>query len=360
MLKSEKLQIVIGGSVIGLIGALMVFEGNPKNMGFCIACFIRDIAGALGLHTAKAVQYMRPEIFGIVLGSFAASRIHNEFSARGGSAVITRFILGIAAMVGSLMFLGCPLRMVLRLAGGDLNAVMGLIGFVCGTGIGIFFLNHGYSLGRTYKQPTLAGTSFSILQLVLLAILLFVPEWLMFTQKGAGPGGSHAALTVSLGAGLLVGYLAQRIRLCMVGGIRDFILFRDDKLLLGFVAVFISCLIGNVVLESLTGTNYFKLGFSGQSIAHTDGLWNYLGMLLTGLACVLLGGCPLRQLILAGEGNSDSAVTVFGLTFGAALAHRFGLASSAAGATANGKLAVSLLLAIIILFAVYNAFIRRK
>ena len=43
-----------------------------------------------------------------------------------------------------------------------------------------------------------------------------------------------------------------------------------------------------------------------------------MGMLLVGFGCVLLGGCPLRQLVLSGEGNSDSAVTVLGLIVGAA------------------------------------------
>ena len=63
-------------------------------------------------------------------------------------------------------------------------------------------------------------------------------------------------------------------------------------------------------------------------------------MALAGFGCVLLGGCPLRQLVLAGEGNTDSAVTVFGLMVGAAIAHNFGLASSGEGPTANGKIAV--------------------
>ena len=65
-------------------------------------------------------------------------------------------------------------------------------------------------------------------------------------------------------------------------------------------------------------------------------------MALAGWGSVLLGGCPLRQLILAGEGNSDSAVTVAGFVTGAALAHNFGLASSAKGPTANGQIAVAL------------------
>ena len=54
----------------------------------------------------------------------------------------------------------------------------------------------------------------------------------------------------------------------------------------------------------------------------------------------MLGGCPLRQLVLAGEGNTDSALTVVGLLLGAAFAHNFGLASSGAGPTDNGKIAV--------------------
>ncbi|HKM05045.1 MAG TPA: YedE-related selenium metabolism membrane protein, partial [Lachnospiraceae bacterium] len=85
---------------------------------------------------------------------------------------------------------------------------------------------------------------------------------------------------------------------------------------------------------------YFNLGFVDQPIAHTDGLWNFLGMSVVGWGSVLLGGCPLRQLILSGEGNTDSVVTVMGMLVGAAIAHNFGLASSGAGVTANGKIAV--------------------
>ena len=66
----EKLQIIIAGLLIGVVAAVLVLLGNPANMGFCIACFIRDTAGALVLHRAAAVQYLRPEIIGIILGSF--------------------------------------------------------------------------------------------------------------------------------------------------------------------------------------------------------------------------------------------------------------------------------------------------
>ena len=51
-------------------------------------------------------------------------------------------------------------------------------------------------------------------------------------------------------------------------------------------------------------------------------------MYAVGFAAVLAGGCPLRQLILAGQGSSDSAVTVAGMFVGAALCHNLGLAAS--------------------------------
>lgn len=69
-LKKEKNTIILAGIIIGIIASLLVFFGNPANMGFCIACFLRDTSGALGLHSAAAVQYIRPEIIGLVLGSF--------------------------------------------------------------------------------------------------------------------------------------------------------------------------------------------------------------------------------------------------------------------------------------------------
>ena len=144
-MKNEKGTIVLAGGVIGLIAAILVFFGNPANMGFCIACFLRDTTGALGLHSAAAVQYIRPEIIGLVLGACIISLAKKEFSPRGGSAPVTRFTLGAFVMIGCLMFLGCPFRMILRLAGGDGNALFGLVGFVAGILTGTVFLKKGYT-----------------------------------------------------------------------------------------------------------------------------------------------------------------------------------------------------------------------
>lgn len=342
----SKKAIIAAGGIIGIIAAMLVYMGNPANMGFCIACFIRDTAGALGLHRARVVQYIRPEIIGVVFGAFLAAFAKKEFAPKGGSSPFTRFVLGFTVMIGALMFLGCPLRMVLRLAGGDLNAVVGLVGFAVGIVVGIFFLNKGFSLKRVYKLNKPEGLLFPAVNAGLLVLLLSAPAFIFFSKEG--PGAAHAPIIMSLTAGLVVGALAQRTRLCMVGGIRDLLLFRDSYLILGFISIFVFAAAANLILGN------FNLGFVKQPVAHSDGLWNFLGMALAGWGSVLLGGCPLRQLILSAEGNVDSVITVLGMLVGSAFAHNFALASSPAGPTDAGKIAVLLGFAVVLLIAWSN------
>ena len=152
----------------------------------------------------------------------------------------------------------------------------------------------------------------------------------------------HAPVLMALAAGVLVGVIAQRTRLCMVGGIRDIFLFKDFTLICGFLAIIALSLVGNLVMRT------FHLGFTGQPIAHTEWLWNFLGMAAVGLGSILLGGCPMRQLILTGEGNTDSAVAVLGMFVGAAFCHNFGLASSGDGTTAAGRVACILVLLVMV------------
>ncbi|MEI3347885.1 MAG: YedE family putative selenium transporter [Dysosmobacter sp.] len=335
--------------------------GNSSNMGFCIACFLRGHPRRSGPAFGPMSKYVRPEIIGLVLGSFLLALFRKEFGAKGGSPPLTRFVLGMFVMIGCLMFLGCPFRMILRLAGGDWNALFGLAGFVCGILVGVFFLNRGYSLHRSYRLPRTEGILFPALMAALLVLLVGAPALLRFTESGGGPGAQHAAVALSLAAGLVVVLWPSIPVFAWWARIRDIILFRESKLLLGFVGVFASALVCNLILTAVTAGTYFNPGFTGQAVAHTDGVWNFLGMLLAGYGCVLLGGgCPLRQLVLSGEGNTDSAMTVLGLMAGAAFAHNFGLASSGEGPTANGKIAVIIGLAVVSAIACLEPFGKKR
>lgn len=357
----SKKTLAVAGALCGAVAACLAWFGNPANMAFCIACFVRDMAGSLGFHQAAVVQYARPEIIGLVLGAFAISLATNEFRSTGGSSPMIRFVLGMIIMIGSLVFLGCPLRMIIRMSAGDLNAWVALIGFALGVATGAFALKKGFSLGRAHEVNKSSGM---VLPALLAVVLILAVGTNLLISSESGPGSVHAPLLISLAGGLIFGALAQKSRMCFAGGIRDVILMRNFDLLTVVASLFVVMLIYNLAAGK------FVLGFDTPGIiAHSDHLWNILGMYAVGFAAVLAGGCPLRQLILAGQGSSDAAVTVLGLFVGAALCHNLGLASSgtalnaetnevvAGAATANGKIACLICIAVCFIIAFTN---RRK
>ncbi len=341
--------IITAGTFIGVIAQLLQKLGNPPNMGVCVACMERDIAGALGLHRAPVVQYIRPEIIGFVIGSLIAALAFREYRARTGSAPAVRFCLGVFAMMGALVFLGCPWRALLRLAGGDWNAIVGLAGLTAGVSAGVLFLKSGYNLGRSYKSNWFAGLILPIIMGILFIFLLVKPQLgrakeivdgvetviktgpIFFSAEG--PGSLHAPVIAALLAAACIGFLAQRTRFCTMGAIRDVILAKDFHLATGIAALLVSAFAMNLILGQ------FHPGWAEQPIAHTNHMWNFLGMALSGLAFALAGGCPGRQLILAGEGDGDATVFVLGMIIGAGVAHNFSIASSAAGPGAYGPFA---------------------
>ncbi len=315
------------GLVAGLIAMALALAGNPANMAICIACFIRDIAGSMKYHSAPVVQYFRPEILGLVLGSFLLSLYKREFRASGGSSPVIRFFLGVAMMIGALIFLGCPTRMIIRMAAGDISAYVGFVGFILGVATGAYFLKKGFSLGRSYPVKQESGAYFPVILTLIFIMTLVVPS--AFAWSESGPGSIHAPVMVSLAAGLLFGALAYHSRMCFAGGFRDIILMKNFDLFSILLGIFVVMLGYN-----LASKNFVLQAFG--PVAHAQSLWNILGLYIVGFAAVLLGGCPARQLILAGQGSADSVVTVLGMFLGAASAHNFGLASAAASrATAD-------------------------
>lgn len=331
--RNENIKMLLGGAVIGLLAVILTKLGNPGNMGLCLACFWRDIAGALGLHKAPVVQYIRPEIIGFVIGAFITSIISGDFKSRGGSSPLIRFFLGAFMAIGSLVFLGCPFRLILRLANGDLNALVALAGFLVGIFVGIQFLKKGYTLDRNHGQNKVSGLIMPAFAVFLLLMLLVAPAFIAFSTEG--PGSMHAPVFISLGAGLVVGFILQRTRLCSAAAFRDLMLIKNAHFLWGIVGMFGAALIANLAIGGS-----FNLGFTEQPVAHNMHLWNFLGMFLVGLTAILVGGCPIRQTILSGEGDADAALMIFGLMIGAAFAHNFGLAASGEGVPVNGQIAL--------------------
>jgi YedE family putative selenium metabolism protein len=350
MTLSKNTALVLGtGVIIGAAGIVLAAFGNPANMGICAACFIRDIAGALGFDNAAPVQYLRPEIPGFLLGAFGIAVVTREWKTTSASSPLIRFSIAFFVMVGCLVFLGCPLRMALRIGAGDMNALIGLPGFIGGIFLGSLFLKKGFSLGaddtEQPKNSSIAnGVIMPLLAVLCMVFLVARPAFIQFSEQG--PGSQHAPLLLSFAFALGIGIFCQKSDFCIAGGIRDIFLIHKGWRFAGYIAIIAAALIGNLI----RGT--FKLGFTGQPIAHSDALWNFLGMFLVGYGSVLIEGCPLRQLIKAGSGNTDAGITIIAFVMAGATAHNFGLAASASGVPLNGKLAVIIGLAVVSIFGV--------
>jgi hypothetical protein len=150
----------------------------------------------------------------------------------------------------------------------------------------------------------------------------------------------RAPLTAAVAAlGLVVGYLAQRSRMCFVAGFRDFLLVRDRELLRGFFAFVATIWVlttalysvglmrkgapeyGGIVLSSEEGVRRGTGGSSEsgtiQSFFFTPALDRFMlvtfaGGWIIGILSTFAGGCVMRQHVLAAQGNRDSLFYLFG------------------------------------------------
>ena len=331
---------LLSGLAVGLAGAVLVLLGNPRNSGICASCFAENVAGALRLHGDPRLSYLRPELPGFLLGATLASLATRGFQARGGSAPLVRFFVGAFLIVGSAIFLGCPIKVLLRLAGGDLSALAGLAGLVAGAWAGVRFLRKGFFLGRSARTGALAGWVLPGAMALLAAASLLAPP--AFTGGLVGAAREHAPPLASLGIGLAVGALAQRSKFCVSGALRNFFLTRSARMLGGLLLLFAAALAVNLA------AGLFHPGLHDQPGSHPDASWSAAGMFLVGLGAVLIGGCPFRQLVMAGEGDADAGAAVLGMLVAGGLVQSWGLRSTIAGATPAGKLATLIGLALVL------------
>jgi YedE family putative selenium metabolism protein len=326
-------MVVAAGLLLGGLGALLAIWGNPENSGICVSCFIENSAGALGMHDNARMQYLRPELIGFVLGAMASALVFREFRSRGGSAPLPRLFAGIFLIVGCSIFIGCPIKLFLRLAAGDLTAVAGVAGLVAGVWAGLRGLANGVDLGQPGRDKGHGGALIPLFFILLLAFLLIRPGFIIFSSQGSAA--QHAPVPLSLSAGIVLGALAQRSRFCITGSIRDvFLMGKRTPALWGVLAFFIAAVVAN-----LAGGK-FSPGLYGQPGAHLEHLWSFLGMGLVGWISVLIGGCPFRQLIKAGEGDADAGLVVVGMFMGGAIVQSWGIAATAAGVPLAGKAAI--------------------
>lgn len=330
-------------AAVGLACGWLVIQGNPGNMGICGACFLRDTSGALGLF-AKGPKIFRPEVLGVVFGALLWRMLRGEWTARSGSFAVSRFVLGVWMAIGALVFLGCPFRLLQRLGGGDLNALVGLGGLLLGVGVAVQLERRGYYVGKTAPSPAPVGLAGPVMLLAIFGM------WAAGSLIGPGLGEegapAHAVWWLSLVLALVAGAILTATGFCVISACRQ-VWGGPKKAMLVAAVVMVAAYAATLMVDGR-----FSAGFENQPAAHQDHLWNVLAMVLVGMCGAFAGGCPVRQMVMSGEGNGDGFVTVGGLMFGGALAHTLGLASSGAGTTEAGRTAVVVGIVLVLIYAV--------
>jgi uncharacterized protein len=127
---------------------------------------------------------------------------------------------------------------------------------------------------------------------------------------------------IFLGIGLLIGFMAQRSRMCFVAGLRDWILVRDGELLLGLFSFLATVWVLTSVLGAVgllhTGAPEYggaqaarvRAAAAGlpplRSLINAFFLASLAGGLLVGALSVAAGGCVMRQHVLAAQGDRNA------------------------------------------------------
>lgn len=335
-LSRENTLIIGSGLSLGALGAALALWGNPANSGICVSCFVENLSGSVGLHSNLRMAYLRPEIVGFVAGALLSAFLGREVRPRSGAYPVLAFVLGFFLIVGSSVFMGCPIKMMLRLGAGDMTAGPGLLGLAGGVWVGIRYYRAGLDLGAPRQG---VGAYQGAVVPLLFLLLLALSAGGILVSGNTGPAAQRAPFAVALVAGIVIGALAQRSRFCVTGSFSNMFLAKDMSLMRGLVILFAAALAINV------SAGIFSVGILDQPGSHPEHFWNFLSMGLVGFASVLAGGCPFRQLVLSGEGSVDASMAVLGMIVGGGLVHQWGIVSTSAGPTPYGKAAVLLGLA---------------
>lgn len=140
-IKSFRISPWIAGAIIGFLAASLQEIASmisPPAYGFCMACHARDLINSIVNPIAGTDLGVAPiatsiptlTVIGVLLGSFVAAIIFKEFRiSKGGSSIsyLKMFILGILVMNFALILSACPVRTSLRVAHGDVIAMVGLL-----------------------------------------------------------------------------------------------------------------------------------------------------------------------------------------------------------------------------------------
>lgn len=153
--RSLRVTAVVYGVAAGLlaVGVQIFFSVQPPPAyAICMACHPRDMVswlfnnffGANWEIAPVSVLFPLLTTVGVLIGAFIAAYRNGEIRWISLGKNWQSFIYGLLVMNGAIVVLGCPTRLVLFSAYGEMLAVLGVVGVAVGITIGTLLLERGY------------------------------------------------------------------------------------------------------------------------------------------------------------------------------------------------------------------------
>jgi hypothetical protein len=116
----------------------------PAAYSFCLACHTRDLVNAAanfffsaGFQTAavahRALMVSSPAV---LIGAYLAARLHGERAPQRSDRPLLHFTIGFFVMVCGIVIFGCPTRLTIRAAYGDVYGILAVAGMFFGVWCG--------------------------------------------------------------------------------------------------------------------------------------------------------------------------------------------------------------------------------
>jgi uncharacterized protein len=110
-----------------------------------------------------------------------------------------------------------------------------------------------------------------------------------------------------LAVGAIFGFIIKQNRFCMVAATGNFLLIKDNRQLLAFVAALLVAITGTQLLEF---TDTVAIADSSYRNSQLDWFGAAMGGLIFGIGAVLAGGCATRTLVRSFEGSLHAIIVL--------------------------------------------------
>ncbi len=288
----------------------------PLALGFAVSLaypLIFALAELYGMCGGCGTVTVRPEMVGFMIGGFILALYRREFHSPS-FAPLSPLLLGFATGVVLPEFFGCPWCMFMQLGAGDVGRLPQIAGFIAGIWGGSVLLRRGASVEAGPK----VHFSSRVTPLLVLAVIGGSLWWMKENMEVSGTSEVLAMAGVVL-VGVLLGTAMQRIRFCLVEGLRN--AFLIPSTVLKGVAPLVG-MVGGAFLYALARG---ELAFVGLDLTQWDLLvqqgFAFACAGLAGMAFTLAGGCTVWHAVNTGNGSMHS-LTFLGGMLAAAWLHK--------------------------------------